>query len=255
MKHSKILLTGGSGNLGRAILKSGLFPGALSPGHIEMDIADEKSVDEFFKKNNPDAVVHCAAIARMTEVENDPARAVSVNIAGTCNLVKATFAAEGRSGVKIRFVYISTDGVYPGAAGNYSESDATIPYNKYGWTKLGGECAVRTLPNFCIIRTSFFDPRNISFDSAATDMYSSKIPIDELAGSIQMILDSVFSGVINVGGERKSFYDRYNTVKPSIKPTTFKDVKKGAVFNIARDASLDISAWKSLKQQLEHDKN
>ncbi len=53
-------------------------------------------------------------------------------------------------GGNIRFVYISTDGVYVGTKGNYSEEDETAPYNIYGWTKLGGELVVRALPNFCV---------------------------------------------------------------------------------------------------------
>ena len=122
----------------------------------------------------------------------------------------------------------------------------TIPYNKYGFAKLGAETSVSLLKNFCIIRTSFFNPENIRFDTAAEDAYSSKLPIKELAKAIKFMLNSEFIGAINIGSERKSEYERYKEFKPKIKPCKFKDVLKEAGIPLAKDASLDISLWKRI---------
>ena len=38
-------------------------------------------------------------------------------------------------------LFISTNYVYPGTKGNYKETDPVLPFNNYGWSKLGGESA------------------------------------------------------------------------------------------------------------------
>lgn len=249
MKHKHLLLTGSSGNLGRAIVKSGYFSRLLTPSEEDMDITIAGMIEEFFTLNEFDAVIHCAALARMKECEIHPQRAVRINIAGTCNLVQEVLKKEKDTGKKIRFIYISTDGVYPGQRGDYSEKDETLPYNRYGWTKLGGECAVKMLQDHCIIRTSFFDPENIPFDTAATDAYSSRVPLDYLTRAIATIFESGFTGTINIGGEKKSEYERYKEFKPQIKPCKLKDILKEVPFPMASDASMDTSLWKELESK------
>ncbi|MBW2977061.1 sugar nucleotide-binding protein [Candidatus Woesearchaeota archaeon] len=250
MKYEKILLTGGSGKLGQAILNSGHFPSLLSPPLETLDITKPETIKKFFDSNDIDAVIHCAALARMRECANEPAKAINVNILGTANLVMEAIKKEKKSGKKIRFIYISTDGVYPGIRGNYSEKDETIPYNSYGWTKLGAECAVNALSNFCIIRTNFFDPNNIAFEESATDMYTSKVTADYLAKAIASLLESDFVGTINVGGERKSDYDNYKEFKKPIKPCKMEDVLKTVTFPLARDASMDCSLWRKIEEKI-----
>ncbi len=250
MKHKKILLTGASGTLGSHILSSGCLrhTKVLAPGHEVMDITDKESVDGFFWKNDFDAVIHCAAMARMKECEKNPQQSIITNIIGTANLVMAAMEKERMAGVKIRFVHISTDGVYEGTKGNYSESDAARPYNRYGWTKLGAEAAVNLLSDFCIIRTGFFDPENIRFDDAPTDAFSSRIPVNELAKAIATMLENRFVGTINIGGERKSEYERLKKYKPTIKPAKLSEVMSGLPFRLARDASMDTTMWKRIER-------
>ena len=184
----------------------------------------------------------------MKECEEDPIKAVKTNIIGTSNLVMSVIEKEKELQKKIRFIHISTDGVYQGTKGNYSEEDETIPYNTYGWTKLGAECAVNALSDFCIIRTSFFEKKNILFNESATDMHSSKISIDDLVKAIWTILNSKFIGTINIGGERKSDYEWYREYKPSLQQCKFKDILKIAGFPLAKDASMDCSKWKKIQK-------
>ena len=249
MIYKNTLLTGGSGKLGRAIIKSHIFENIISPPHKALDITKPKTIQNIFNKHDIDSVIHCAAVARMKECYNNPIKAIETNISGTINLVSQVVSKEKKINQKIRFIYISTDGVYPGTKGNYSEQDKTIPYNLYGWTKLGGECAVNTLYNHCIIRTSFFDPENIIFEDAPTDAYSSKIPIGYLVKAISKMLNHNYIGTINIGEKRKPEYNRYKEYKSSIKPTKFKDIKKTLPFPLAKDASMKCSLWGKIQKQ------
>jgi len=248
MEYKNTLLTGSTGQLGSAIMGSGYFKNLLSPSRSVLDITVPNSIGNFFEKNRIDSVIHCAALARMRECEENPAKALRTNAIGTSNLVLEALREEEKSGRKIRFVLISSDGVYPGIKGNYSETDAAIPYNKYGWTKLGSECAVSMLSDFCIIRASFFNPDDIRFKESADDAYSSKIQIKDLVKCISMLLNSDFVGTINVGGKKISDYVRYKKFKPGLRQCKLKDILKTVPFSMARDASMNIRLWNRLKK-------
>ena len=245
-----ILVTGSSGKLGGALLRSGRFGRLLAPSRAEMDIADPNSVSAFCAGHDVDGVIHCAALVRMGKCEADPLRALEVNIAGTGNLVRAVLEQERRRGKRVRFVHISTDGVYPGSRGRYSESDETIPYNRYGWTKLGAECAVHMLSEYCIVRTSFYDPADIPFEDSPADVFSSKITLARLVRAIAGLMEHDFVGTVNVGGERMSAYDRYRKHKPSLRPCTFADQVRTISYPVARDSSMNCDLWKKLSPEI-----
>src|SRR3989338_4943835 len=163
MKPKNILLTGASGKLGQAIIRSELLDTLLVPSHKELDITKPNTIANFLSHYPIDTIIHCAALSKIADCQVNPSKAVHVNIIGTSNLVSAVIKNE------IRFIHISTDGVYSGIKGGYSEQSETIPINYYGWTKLGAESSVRLLSNYCIIRTSFFDPTSIPFDKSPID--------------------------------------------------------------------------------------
>ncbi|MBI4244488.1 MAG: sugar nucleotide-binding protein [Planctomycetes bacterium] len=247
-----ILLTGASGQLGRAICRSGKFKNILTPTRIELDLTQANSIRKYFETHDFDVLLHAAALARVVRCQQEPSKAIEVNLMGTCNLVLNVLEKEKRTKRSIRFIYISTDGVYASTRGHYSEEDATIPYSVYGWTKLGAECAVHGLTNFSIIRTRFFDSQNIKYNRYASDSYTSSLPIEELVNSIDRLLNSDFVGTINIGAERKSDYERFKVHKLSIQPCTIEALLKEAVLPLSRDASLDCRLWervmKSRKQ-------
>jgi dTDP-4-dehydrorhamnose reductase len=247
MKYKKILLTGGSGKLGSHILDSGKLETVLAPPHEDLDICNQDSVGRFFQANEVDSVIHCAALARLSECEKDPVRAAETNIFGTLNLVKGILRAGERDQRDIRFLYVSTDGVYDGERGNYSEEDPTIPYSMYGWTKLGGECAVRLLPNHCIVRTSFYDPSRIDFESSPVDVFTSKFPITDLVEAIAHLLEADFRGVVNVGGNRKSYFDLYREVNPLLNSCSSEKLP----VKFPKDSSMDISLWRKIRHGLD----
>lgn len=255
MKYKNILLTGYPGNLGTRIIKSNKDLNILAPAIQELDIRRMEDVKSFFDSHKIDAVIHGAAIARMGLCEGNPINAIDTNIIGTCNLVNQVLRKESESHHSLRFVHISTDGVYPSKEGNYSEKSETIPYNKYGWTKLGAEACVNLLSNFCIIRTRFFIPENISYRESAVDMFTSKIPVNELVEAIYLLLNSDFRGTINVGGPRKSDYDIHRIFKPDIEPCRRQDMLKHLTFQMSIDASMDVTLWSHIKKRLEIKEN
>ena len=157
-KNRRVLLIGGSGTLGSCIIKSKIFKKIDAPKKKLLNLINKNSIRKFlFKKY--DLIINCAAVARMKECEKNPIKAIKINIFGTLNLINEIKNYEIFYGKKIRLIHISTDGVYPSIKGNYSENSKTKPYNVYGWTKLCSETFVKTLTNYVIIRTRFFDKK------------------------------------------------------------------------------------------------
>lgn len=99
----------------------------------------------------PDAIIHCAAIANINVAEKHPELAYQLNSEVPGRLAAAT------ANWGIPFVQISTDAVFDGNQGNYRESDPTNPLSVYAHTKLAGEQAVQNAnPDALITRVVFF---------------------------------------------------------------------------------------------------
>lgn len=144
----KILVTGGSGMLGSEVvklLKKKNIPFA-APTHAEMDITDEISVNRAFQREQPDAVIHCAAWTKVDDAEEHQAECTLVNGIGTMYVAQAA----RNCGAKV--LYVSTDYVFgdgePGVS--HHPKEPPLPLNVYGMSKYQGELAVRSL-----VRRSF----------------------------------------------------------------------------------------------------
>lgn len=237
---SNILLTGGTGSLGKKILELGLFQNIVAPDRFEMDITDAISVQNFFDANKIKTVIHCAALARMGICEADPAKAINVNVNGTSNIVSSILA----SNKNCKMIFISTDGVYQSTTGDYSEDSPTIPYNIYGFTKLAGELISKSVPNHLIIRTRFFDKDSIMYRDSATDIFTSSIEINELVNIIFKLHIQDFKGVINVGSNPESDYIKYSRHKSDLKKCLRKDIVKNLDYEIAINSTLNLQKLK-----------
>jgi len=245
----QLLLTGGSGRLGKAIQNSALFQNLLSPSSSELNICDPQNTASYFSSHQIGTVIHSAALARLVKSELAPEEAIQKNIIGTANVVNSILAQRAQ-GKDIRMIHISTDGVYESTEGNYSEVSPTLPQTRYGWSKLGAECSVNMLKtNFCIIRTRFFDPLEIPFDTAATDLFTSKITLQDLVKHLKLLLDSNYCGTINVGGARQSDYDSFKPFKADIKACSVKDIANEVPFIPATDASMNTSRFQKIVNQ------
>ncbi|XP_067012414.2 methionine adenosyltransferase 2 subunit beta [Anabrus simplex] len=145
-QSKKLLLTGASGLLGRAIYKRfhregwdilGTAFSRVGPGLVKLDLTDETAVESVWTEFKPTFVIHCAAQRFPDKVAADPDTATKLNVDVTKHL--AEFAVEN----SVPFLYISTDYVFDGRSPPYSTEDQPNPVNLYGKTKLQGEEATR----------------------------------------------------------------------------------------------------------------
>lgn len=232
MQQSKILVTGGSGLLGAHLKK--LLPEACYPSSHDFDVTDVTIMNSFVNDRNFELMIHAAAFTSPPKCEADPVRSLDVNIMGTGNVVRLCF----EHGIKL--YYISTDYVFPGDAGNYRENDALLPVNKYAWSKLGGECAVRLYDKSLIIRTSF-GPDSFPYEAAFADQWTSRQCVTEIASKIVTLIDKPIKGVIHVGGQRRTVFEYAKSLDPTrdIRKISIDDVQ----FNAPKDTSLDCSLF------------
>lgn len=226
----RILLTGGSGLLGSELRK--LAPDIIAPSRADLDITDRYAVSACVASHNPDTIIHGAAITNNRDVEDDPTEAVDVNIIGTANIALACLKR------RTRLVYLSTDYVYKGDKGNYSEADEIHPFNLYAWTKLGGETSVSTIPNHLIIRTSFGADK-FEYDAAFTDKWTSKDYVDVIAPQILDAARSPLTGLLNIGSERRSMHEYAQLRNPNVKGMRMNE----SAHSSPVDSSLNIARW------------
>jgi dTDP-4-dehydrorhamnose reductase len=230
---SRLLFTGGSGLLGRAFRQ--LVPEALYPSSTELDVTNVAQMDAYFADHRVDVVVHAAAFTSPPKIDQTPERALDVNIIGTANVVRVAMAR------RCRLVYISTDYVFRGDRGEYGEDDAMHPVNRYAWSKLGGECAVRLYDNALIIRTSF-GPDVFPYPKAFVDQWTSRQAVSAAARDILAAVQSDVTGVLHVGGPRRSVHEYALSLDPTqdIGRLSIKDVS----FAVPVDTSLDTSRFR-----------
>ena len=134
-----------------------------------------------------------------------------------------------------KIIYISTDYVYPGADGNYKETDSMKPFTKYGWSKLGGECAVQLYDNHLILRMAM-NRKPFPHPKALIDMRKSLMYIEDAAKVTLQLLDE--TGIINVGGKSQSVYDFVKETNPNIQPITLSEISD---VNMATDCTMDTT--------------
>lgn len=223
----KILMTGGSGLLGREILK--IDKKITAPSHRELDITKIRSIEKALEKYKPDIILHLAAANKPPEHEKNPEPGLGVNIIGTANLCLACHKA----GIKL--IYTSTDYVYTGR-GPHKEDEALFPPSRYAWSKLGGECAVRMLPHFLILRLDF-GPIPFPWEKVYKGQYVSKLYVDEMAVLVLKAAKSKTEGVINLGGSKISLEKYARKTKPDIETIPKPDW-------VPEDSSMDISKMK-----------
>ena len=229
-----MILVSGDGKLARALvdLSSDDIQITKLPKKV-MDITDEYEVSEVIKRymtqpDYPKYFVHTAALTKPMNInDRNPIMSLSTNIVGTANVAKICH----KYGIK--FIYISTDFVY-NSKDKVNEESGLKPSNKYGWSKLGGECVTKLIPDSLILRCSLCDipfRHKLAFD----DVYRNSIIHKDVAKIILKVKDE--TGVINVGGKYQSVFDFVSN---------HQDVNKASGKNIAPSLSLNIKKLKEL---------
>jgi dTDP-4-dehydrorhamnose reductase len=150
----KLLITGASGLLGSDVNWKAEQDGiktvkvCLKPrdGFLSADISSPQGIEKI-DGADWDAMIHCAAWRDPNICEKDENMAKKINADATGNLAEL---AKKRNA---KFLYISTDYVFPGTNPPYKETDETRPVNWYGQTKLMGEKnTFRASEKFCVLR-------------------------------------------------------------------------------------------------------
>jgi dTDP-4-dehydrorhamnose reductase len=138
----KIAVNGVNGRLGSTLMK--LYPGCYP---LHADITKVAEVQEELKRVNPDVLIHCAAYTDVDGCETNHDKAYQVNMVGVRNI---------RQNFDGRMILLSTDYVFNGKKGNYTEKDNTDPINFYGLCKYGAEGLIYLYdhPDDTIVRTN-----------------------------------------------------------------------------------------------------
>jgi dTDP-4-dehydrorhamnose reductase len=161
---NSVLITGAAGLLGANLAlqyrSSGLDVVATDLGRLPAidgvqtvvcDLLEAGAAAKLIEERHPDCVIHCAALTNVDQCEADPGLALRVNAGISGNLA----AVAARAGA--RFVYISTDSVFDGSRGGYTEADPVAPLNSYAKSKLAGERAVlEASPEALTLRTNIY---------------------------------------------------------------------------------------------------
>ena len=194
----KILVTGGDSRFATELKKIKSKYKFIFRNKKQLNILSENSLKKNIRKYNPKYVLHLAGLSRPMSIhEKQINKSIDVNIIGTSNLVKIcnTFNK--------KLIFFSTSYVYPGKKGNYKESDPLLPWNNYGWSKLGAEAAVQMYKNSLIIRACMTE-KPFVHKSAFSNVKSNFIFHDEFCKLLLKIINK--KGIFNVGGRSQTIY-------------------------------------------------
>jgi dTDP-4-dehydrorhamnose reductase len=188
----RILVTGGTGYLGRELVARGCVGASRSTG---VDVRDEEAVRRAVR--GFEAVIHTAYVQHGPD-------AWSTNVDGS--------RAVARAAGGLRLIHLSTDVVFGGTKGTpYVESDPPDPVTEYGRSKTAAELEVaREHPGALIVRTSLIyggaepskhelaagDPANVFY----TDEIRSPVQAGELAVRLLALLETGLGGPVHLGG-------------------------------------------------------
>lgn len=233
--QQNIIFTGGNGLLGTTFKK--LRPDITYTDIEEFDITDYESMKAWFEPEGFDLMIHCAAFTSPPLIDKDPVKAIEVNIVGTSNVVKLCMEYDAR------LIYVCTDYVFKGDKGNYKEDDPVFPVNKYAWSKLGGECAVRLYDKALVIRTTF-GPDVFPYEKAFVDQWTSREGVSVIAERISQLIDKDVCGVVHVGGKRKTVFEFAKGLDETkeIGELSINDVS----FEVPVDTSLNCEKYENL---------
>ncbi len=177
-----------------------------------MDLLDFATVRATFLAQKPAAIIHCAAMSKSPDCQANPQLAHKINVEATALL--AELADD------LPFIFFSSDLVFDGQKGNYTEIDPVGPLSIYAETKVAAERIVLANPRHTVIRTSLnggTSPRGDSGfnEQLRRDWQAGKVPkffVDEFRCPIPAIataratwelLNSGATGLFHVAGAER----------------------------------------------------
>ncbi len=223
----RILVTGSSGFLGRYLIKfapreyhliSQFRSKKPEPYGRDLTFLKMDFLSESFKNLEdlkPNVIIHTAAMASIDDCEVNPDRARQINYDVTRRLID--FA----SNLDIRFIFISSDVIFDGERGNYSESDSPNPLNIYAETKVDAEQYILSKKaNAVVVRPSLFYGLGLngrpSFTETMlsnlragkqvflfTDQYRTPVLVNNLTDALWELVNLDFTGIIHLGNNHR----------------------------------------------------
>ncbi|WP_433973566.1 dTDP-4-dehydrorhamnose reductase [Tunturiibacter lichenicola] len=148
----KVAVLGSNGQLGSDVCAAFLQNGDQVIGltHSDIEVTSPSAVNEVLAASMPELIVNTAAMHHVEKCEADPLAAFQGNALG------AKYVAQWAQQAGAAIAYVSTDYVFDGKKGApYLESDAAVPLNTYGITKLAGEHYTAAIaPKYFVLRVS-----------------------------------------------------------------------------------------------------
>ena len=180
----------------------------------KLNLLNLEDIHKFFKKIQPDVIIHSAALTDVEKCEVEPKLANSINVKST------EIIAKEAENLDSYLMYISTDYVFDGKKGSYRETDLTNPLNHYGKTKLSGEKIIKDKTSkWSIIRTStpfgthsfkktfpvwvFENLKNNKKINVLEDQFTSPTYVPNLSKMILEIITRNLEGFFHLSGSTK----------------------------------------------------
>lgn len=272
----KVLITGVSGMLGQILLEElskekdleifGTARNVNGKNLISGDLTDIFFIEKLFSAIKPEIIIHTAAITNLKFCEENPNLAFDLHVKASENL--ASFPSQ-------KFIYISTDSVFDGIKGNYSEKDLPNPLNIYAETKLLGEKKVlKNHKNALVLRTNLYGITSQSGNALAewaigaliakksisgfSDVFFNPLYTKQFSKIILKIIQSKqnLSGILNLGSQEKiSKYEfilkltqEFNLDEKLIQKANSDDFK--SAINRPKNTSLNLQKMESIFKEL-----
>jgi dTDP-4-dehydrorhamnose reductase len=212
----RVWVTGAGGLIGSYVCAAAAAcaPGAEVTGITRdvLDLSDAFAVARAFREQQPELVIHCAAVSKPALCEEDPALAQRINVEMTARL--AALAEQGA------LIFFSTDVVFDGREGGYAETAPTNPLSVYARTKVAAEKTVLLNPRHTVVRTSLTGGRSPTGDRAFNeemrrawaagrrlrlfaDEYRNPLPAQVTARAVWALAEQRAAGLFHLAGAEK----------------------------------------------------